>query len=213
MLGIDSFPVLTYVHLVKNILLSFIFLLFCCGISQKVSAEEGIKKLTKVGSMKATIETKKGNIVIELYPEEAPVTVASFVNLIQHKFYDGIIFHRVVPGFVIQGGDPQGMGFGGPGYQFEDECTPKRKHFKAGILSMANSGPGTNGSQFFVTLDETPWLDGKHTVFGEVTSGMEVVTAIKEGDVMTHVTVEGDTKPLLEKYSERVAKWNAAIKK
>ena len=124
------------------------------------------------------IETTLGSIEVELYAEEAPKTVANFVELAKKGFYDGIIFHRVIPDFMIQTGDPTGTGRGGPGYQFEDEFSPKLKHDKPGILSMANSGPHTNGSQFFITEAPTPWLDKRHSVFGSVTQGFDVVKAI-----------------------------------
>lgn len=127
---------------------------------------------------KAVIETSKGDIYIDLFAEEAPKTVANFVKLARSDFYDGIIFHRVIPNFMIQTGDPQGDGTGGPGYQFEDEISDLLKHDRPGIVSMANSGPNTNGSQFFITERATPHLDGKHTVFGQVTEGMKVVKDI-----------------------------------
>jgi len=129
----------------------------------------------------ATLHTSEGSIEIELFPEDAPKTVANFTKLAGEGFYDGLIFHRVIPGFMIQGGCPQGTGTGGPGYKFEDEFN----HHKVvkGALAMANSGPNTNGSQFFiVTADATPWLDGKHTVFGQVTAGQDVVDLIQQVD-------------------------------
>src|SRR5436305_1877599 len=129
--------------------------------------------------MNATIQTNHGPIDIELYPEEAPKTVDNFVKLAREGFYDRLIFHRVIPDFMIQGGDPTGTGSGGPGYSFEDEFNQHK--VERGALAMANAGPNTNGSQFFVvTADAAPWLDGKHTVFGKVTSGMDVVDAISE---------------------------------
>jgi len=125
----------------------------------------------------ATLQTNKGAIAVELFDEDAPKTVGNFVKLAGDGFYDGVIFHRVIPDFMIQGGDPTGTGSGGPGYQFEDEFNQHK--VIRGALAMANAGPNTNGSQFFiVTADETPWLDGKHTVFGRVTDGMDVVDAI-----------------------------------
>ncbi len=130
----------------------------------------------------AQIETNKGVIDIELYSGQAPKTVANFVKLANEGFYDGIIFHRVIPQFMIQTGDPTGTGMGGPGYSFEDEFVSELKHTEAGILSMANSGPNTNGSQFFITEAATPWLDGKHAVFGKVTAGMDVVHKIASAD-------------------------------
>ncbi len=129
----------------------------------------------------ATIHTSKGAIELELYPNEAPKTVENFVKLARDGFYDGVIFHRVIPDFMIQGGDPTGTGTGGPGYEFEDEFNEHR--VVRGALAMANAGPNTNGSQFFiVTAEATPWLDGKHTVFGQVTSGMDVVDRICEAE-------------------------------
>ena len=127
--------------------------------------------------MNATLQTNHGTIEIELFPNEAPKTVDNFVKLARDGFYDGLIFHRVIPDFMIQGGDPTGTGRGGPGYQFEDEFNAHK--VDRGALAMANAGPNTNGSQFFiVTADACPWLDGKHTVFGQVTNGMDVVDAI-----------------------------------
>ena len=127
----------------------------------------------------ATLQTNQGTIELELYPEAAPKTVENFLKLSRDGYYDGVIFHRVIPDFMIQGGDPTGTGSGGPGYQFEDEFNEHK--VERGALAMANAGPNTNGSQFFiVTADACPWLDGKHTVFGKVTSGMEVVDAISQ---------------------------------
>ena len=130
---------------------------------------------TKVS--KVLIETTMGNIEVELYDQDAPKTVENFLTLVKKGFYDGIVFHRVIPDFMIQTGDPTGTGMGGPGYKFADEFSSKR-HTKAGILSMANSGPNTNGSQFFITDAATPWLDNRHSVFGQVTEGLDVVKAI-----------------------------------
>lgn len=126
----------------------------------------------------ATFETSMGTFKIELFDDLAPKTCRSFMDLAEKKYYDGIIFHRVIDGFMIQGGDPTGTGTGGPGYTIPDEFGPGLKHDSAGILSMANAGPNTGGSQFFITLAPTPWLDGKHAIFGKVTSGMDVVEAI-----------------------------------
>ena len=129
----------------------------------------------------ATLQTNRGEIRVELYDDDAPKTVENFVKLARDGFYDGVIFHRVIPDFMIQGGDPTGTGTGGPGYQFEDEINEHK--VERGALAMANAGPNTNGSQFFiVTTESAPWLDGKHTVFGRVTSGMDVVDAISEAD-------------------------------
>jgi peptidyl-prolyl cis-trans isomerase B (cyclophilin B) len=163
--------------------------------------------------MKAIIKTSKGDINLKLFPDKTPVTVANFVNLAQRKYYDGLIFHRVIDNFMIQGGCPQGIGIGGPGYQFEDECTPDLKHDKPGKLSMANAGSGTNGSQFFITHVPTDWLDGKHTVFGEVESedDQTIVNSIQMGDKMTSVEIEGDTTELFESVKDKLETWNEIL--
>ncbi|MBF0254048.1 MAG: peptidylprolyl isomerase [Candidatus Omnitrophica bacterium] len=140
------------------------------------AATEPKKKESDI--VKAVIKTNKGDIQVELFAAEAPKTVENFVTLAKKGFYDGIIFHRVIPKFMIQTGDPTGTGTGGPGYKFKDEFSPKLKHDGPGVLSMANSGPNTNGSQFFITEAATAWLDGKHSVFGKVTGGMDVVKTI-----------------------------------
>jgi peptidyl-prolyl cis-trans isomerase B (cyclophilin B) len=144
-----------------------------------------IKKTYKI-----KMETDKGLIVIELAPTYAPRTVNNFVFLAREGFYDGIVFHRVISNFMIQGGDPTGTGRGGPGYQFEDELKTNPLKHETGTLSMANAGPNTNGSQFFITHSPQPHLNGKHTVFGTVVEGMDVVNAIRQGDKMKTVTVE-----------------------
>jgi cyclophilin family peptidyl-prolyl cis-trans isomerase len=130
----------------------------------------------------ATLCTDKGDIVIELFADKAPLTVNNFVFLAREGFYDGTIFHRVIADFMVQGGDPSGTGMGGPGYRFADEFHPTLKHDKPGMFSMANAGPGTNGSQFFITHVPTPWLNGKHTIFGQVTQGMDVLLSIPPRD-------------------------------
>ncbi len=138
----------------------------------------------------ATLSTDKGDIVLDLFADKAPKTVNNFVFLAREGFYDGTIFHRVIKDFMAQGGDPTGTGTGGPGYRFADEFHPSLKHKQAGVFSMANAGPGTNGSQFFITHVPTPWLDGKHAVFGHVTGdGQKVVNAIAQGDKITSVTI------------------------
>ena len=138
----------------------------------------------------ATIHTNKGAISLDLYPDAAPKTVANFVKLATDGFYDNVIFHRVIPDFMIQGGDPTGTGRGGPGYKFADEVKNNPRKHAVGSLSMANAGPNTNGSQFFITHVVTPWLDGKHTVFGQVTQGQDVVNAVQQGDTLKSVKVE-----------------------
>lgn len=137
----------------------------------------------------ATIETNRGIIVADLYASQTPRTVNNFVSLARDGYYDGVTFHRVIKDFMIQGGDPTGTGRGGPGYTFKDEFDPKLKHDKPGVLSMANAGANTNGSQFFITHVPTPWLDGKHSVFGQVVKGQDVVNKIEQGDVMLSVTI------------------------
>jgi cyclophilin family peptidyl-prolyl cis-trans isomerase len=132
----------------------------------------------------ATLHTDKGDIMLELFADKTPKTVNNFVFLCREGFYDGIIFHRVIADFMVQGGDPTGKGSGGPGYRFADEFDPSLKHNKPGILSMANAGPGTNGSQFFITHVPTPWLDGKHSIFGQVVGGMDVLISIPPRDPM-----------------------------
>lgn len=135
---------------------------------------------TTMANTKVMFETSMGNIVIQLYDDKAPITTDNFKKLVKEGFYDGTIFHRVIDEFMIQGGDPTGSGMGGPGYTIDDEFHPDLKHSKAGILSMANAGPNTGGSQFFLTVAPTPWLDGKHAVFGEVIEGLDVAIAISE---------------------------------
>jgi peptidyl-prolyl cis-trans isomerase B (cyclophilin B) len=138
---------------------------------------------------KVSIETNRGTIDLELYPQHAPQTVNNFVFLAKQGYYDGVTFHRVIADFMIQGGDPTGSGRGGPGYKFGDECKGNPLKHARGVISMANAGPNTNGSQFFITHVATPHLDGRHTVFGKVTKGLDVVDAIEQGDVMESVQV------------------------
>ncbi len=166
-----------------------------------------------MSNLVANIQTNKGTIKINLFDEQAPVTVANFVNLASRGYYDNLNFHRVIPNFMIQGGCPLGSGTGGPGYRFEDECTTALKHDTPGVLSMANAGPNTNGSQFFVTHVETPWLDGKHTVFGKIAGADDqtVVNAIAQGDTIESISIEGDTDGLLASQQARVEDWNKTL--
>jgi len=138
----------------------------------------------------ATFETSKGSIVCDLFTADAPKTVNNFVFLAREGFYNGTVFHRVIADFMVQGGDPTGTGRGGPGYKFEDETKSNPNKHKVGSLSMANAGPNTNGSQFFITHVVTDWLDGKHTVFGQVSSGQDVVNKIQQGDQLKAVTIQ-----------------------
>ena len=161
----------------------------------------------------AVFETSKGTIRTDLFADQTPVTVANFVNLANRGFYNGLSFHRVIADFMIQGGCPQGTGTGGPGYRFEDEFDPSLRHDAPGKLSMANAGPGTNGSQFFITHVPTPWLDDAHSIFGAVQGDADqaVVDAIEGGDSIVSITIEGDAQALLDAQSERVAEWNAQL--
>lgn len=161
----------------------------------------------------AVFDTGKGKIRVKLFADRVPYTVANFVNLANRGFYNDRNFHRVIADFMIQGGCPNGNGMGGPGYTFADEFDSELRHDKPGILSMANAGPGTNGSQFFITHVPTAWLDGKHAVFGEVEadSDMDVVNAIAQGDALASVSIEGDASALLEKCADKVAEWNKVL--
>ncbi|MBE9503276.1 MAG: peptidylprolyl isomerase [Proteobacteria bacterium] len=168
-----------------------------------------------MSDLTATMSTSKGDIRIKLFVDEAPVTVANFVNLVNRNYYNGLNFHRVIPDFMVQGGCPLGAGTGDPGYKFEDEFVSSLRHDKPGKLSMANSGPGTNGSQFFITHVATPWLDNNHTVFGEVLSDadQDVVNSIAQGDKINSVTIEGDASSLLEQNKARLDQWNEILDK
>ena len=163
---------------------------------------------------KAKIETERGEIIIHLYSDQTPITCENFINLAKSGYYDGTTFHRVIPGFMVQGGDPTGTGAGGPGYQFEDEFVSSLKHDSEGILSMANAGPGTNGSQFFITHIETPWLDNNHTVFGEIIdeADQSVVNGISQGDMIEKVEIIG-TLPNDDKVNNLVETWNKILDK
>ncbi|MCB1053208.1 MAG: peptidylprolyl isomerase [Acidobacteria bacterium] len=165
--------------------------------------------------MKAIINTNRGTINLNLFAEQAPITVANFVNLAQRGYYNGLKFHRVISDFMVQGGCPEGTGRGKPGYVFEDEFHDDLCHDRPGILSMANAGPRTNGSQFFITHVPTAWLDGKHTVFGAVVgeSDQAVVNQIVQGDSIQSVVIEGDTAQLLAAQADRVAEWDRELDK
>ena len=193
-------------HLLVLSLILFSILSGCSPASGEPNEEDSMKS-EKGGSKKrwnsppemqidpskvyvATIETSRGPIVLELYPEHAPKTVNNFVFLAREGFYDGLKFHRVIANFMIQGGDPTGTGAGGPGYKFEDEVKDNPLKHGTGVISMANAGPNTNGSQFFITHGPQPHLDGKHTVFGQVVEGQDIVDAIRQGDKMTEVSIE-----------------------
>lgn len=191
----------------KFILLALTLVLFACS--------SATKKNSNVNDLRAKLYTDKGIINLYLYPEGAPLTVANFVNLSQRGFYNNLTFHRVVENFVVQGGDPEGTGKGGPGYTFQDEFNITWLNFyDAGMLAMANAGKDTNGSQFFITTKAAAQLNGVHSIFGEIISmdkDMKIVKSIEEGDVIQKIEIIGDTKPLLEKYSKEVSEWNKIL--
>jgi peptidyl-prolyl cis-trans isomerase B (cyclophilin B) len=161
--------------------------------------------------LEAQLETSKGTILLELLPEDAPVTVANFVNLANRKYYDGVVFHRVIESFMVQGGDPTGTGRGGPGYRFEDEFGSEHKFDRPGVLAMANAGPETNGSQFFITHVPTPHLNNKHTIFGLVKEGQDIVDSVAQGDKIVALKIVGDSAELLEQQKSKIEKWNAIM--
>jgi peptidyl-prolyl cis-trans isomerase B (cyclophilin B) len=162
-----------------------------------------------IQEVNAVVRTSKGDFKLRLFADKAPVTVANFINLAKRGYYDGLTFHRVIADFMIQGGCPHGTGTGGPGYRIEDEFTPALKHDAPGKLSMANSGPGTGGSQFFVTHVATPWLDGRHTLFGEVlgSDDQAVVDAIAMEDILESIELEGE-EAILAAQADRISAWN-----
>ena len=169
----------------------------------------------KKGDTIATIKTNFGNIRVRMLPEAAPKAVENFLTHAQNGYYNGVIFHRVIADFMIQGGDPTGTGMGGEsiwGEPFADEFSPEARNFR-GALSMANAGPGTNGSQFFITHVPTDWLNGKHTVFGKVTEGQSVVDSIKQGDTISGITIEDNADDLFTEQADRIAAWNKALGK
>ncbi|MBV8532192.1 MAG: peptidylprolyl isomerase [Verrucomicrobia bacterium] len=169
-----------------------------------------------LNDIRIIIHTAKGDIDATLFPSKAPVTVANFLNLATRKFYDGLIFHRVVPHFVIQGGDPLGTGSGGPGYRFENELDASLSHEKAGVLAMANAGPDTNGCQFYVTIDtlspeQVKMLDANHSIFGQVIRGLDVATKIVQGDKIQSIDVLDSTEDLFAAQQARLTEWNKIL--
>ncbi len=164
-----------------------------------------------MSDIRITLHTDKGDIDATIFASKVPVTSANFLNLAKRGYDDGITFHRVIANFMIQGGDPTGTGSGGPGYKFADEIDRTLKHTKAGIFSMANAGPNTNGSQFFITHGPTPHLDGKHSVFGEVTQGQDVVNKIAKGDKIKSITFHDDATTLFESQKDQLEHWNSIL--
>jgi peptidyl-prolyl cis-trans isomerase B (cyclophilin B) len=159
------------------------------------------------------MKTSRGEIAATLFASKVPMTVANFLNLCSSGYYNGVTFHRVIQDFMIQGGDPTGTGRGGPGYRFADEFDRSLRHSKPGIFSMANAGPGTNGSQFFITHVPCPHLDGRHSVFGEVTAGQDVVNAVRQGDKIEGVEILDPTEELFTAQKENIASWNRQLRK
>ena len=199
----------------------YLTLLLCslCALACFSASAESTAGLKDVN---VVISTTKGDIELALYPSKAPVTVANFLNLAsrgyfiglaEDGYYDGLTFHRIIQDFMIQGGDPTGTGMGGPGYSFEDEFSPDLRHDGPGVLSMANAGPGTNGSQFFITHVATPHLDGRHTVFGKVLKGQDVVNSIVRGDKIKDIRIldKNAAAAVLKAEATRVARWNKAL--
>ena len=165
-----------------------------------------------VQDIRIILHTSKGEIEATLFASKIPMTVANYLNLARQGFYDGLTFHRVIPNFMIQGGDPTGTGRGGPGYKFANEFDDSLRHSKPGIFSMANAGPNTNGSQFFITHVPTPHLDGKHSVFGEVTKGQDVVNQITKGDTIIRIEILDPTDALFQAQASNIEQWNAVLK-
>ncbi len=166
-----------------------------------------------MNDIRIILHTNRGDIEGTLYASKTPMTCANFLNLAKRGYYNGIKFHRVIKDFMVQGGDPTGTGSGGPGYRFPDEFDRSLKHDKPGIFSMANAGPGTNGSQFFITHVPTPWLDGKHSVFGAVTKGQDIVNAVQQGDKINGIDVLDSTDDLFQAQAANIQKWNGALGK
>ena len=168
-------------------------------------------KASEVKDIRIVMTTSRGDIEATIFASKVPMTAANYLNLAKRGYYDGLKFHRVIANFMIQGGDPQGTGRGGPGYRFGDEFDASLKHDKAGVFSMANAGPGTNGSQFFITHGPTPHLNGKHSVYGEVTKGLDVVNAVRGGDTIKSIKVLDSTDALFAAQKANLDKWNAIL--
>lgn len=199
----------------KKVLVILLIIILSISLLAKKSNKSN-KEEKKMADVVITVvmKTNKGDINLVLFPDKAPVTVANFVNLAKNGYYDGLKFHRVIEDFMVQGGDPTGTGAGGPGYRFEDEVNNGLNFSEPGILAMANAGPGTNGSQFFITTVPTTWLNDKHTIFGELKSekDMEVLKSILQGDKIESITISGDgADKVLADQKDRVAEWNKVL--
>jgi len=202
-----------------NVILILVIIFFV--MKRKQNSMQNANKIQKEATivsntnLTATFKTSKGDINVKLFPNETPFTVLNFVNLSKKGYYDGLKFHRVIADFMIQGGCPQGTGMGGPGYNFKDEFVKELVFDKPGILAMANSGPNTNGSQFFITHVETPWLNHKHTIFGEVVSSedQDVVNKIAQGDIIETIVISGDVDAFLEANKDLLAELNRELAK
>lgn len=183
-----------------------------CAEEKKNDGNEGVAtSAAPVQDIRIELETSKGVIAATIYASKVPMTAANYLNLAKRGYYNGLTFHRVIPDFMIQGGDPQGTGRGGPGYRFGDEFHPALKHDGPGVFSMANAGPSTNGSQFFITHKSTEWLDARHSVFGRVTKGQDVVNAIVVGDTIKSIKVLDSTDALFAAQKSNLEKWNATL--
>jgi peptidyl-prolyl cis-trans isomerase B (cyclophilin B) len=202
-----------------NVILILVIIFFV--MKRKQNNTQNANKIQKEATivantnLTATFKTSKGDINVKLFPNETPFTVLNFVNLSKKGYYDGLKFHRVIADFMIQGGCPQGTGMGGPGYNFKDEFVKELVFDKPGILAMANSGPNTNGSQFFITHVETSWLNHKHTIFGEVISqdDQNIVNKVAQGDIIETIVISGDVDEFLEENSELVEELNTELTK
>ncbi len=199
-------------------------LISCCVLAALATLSTVARAQTEpaIEDVKVVIKTDRGDIECLVYASKVPNTAANFLNLAKRGYYDGLKFHRVIPAFMIQGGDPTGTGSGGPGYKFKDETMKELKHDAAGILSMANSDRGkqpysnsgdTNGSQFFITHGPTDWLDGLHTVFGRVTKGQDIVDAVRQGDKIKAIEIQGEVDALFESTKDQLAQWNKILDK
>lgn len=205
----------------KKYAMTFVTMLAICLVGCSDETKKEAPAAAGVKDIKIEVTTSKGVIAATLYASKAPMTVANFLNLSKRGYYNGLTFHRVLPDFMIQGGDPKGTGTGGPGYTFADETRQDLKHDGPGVFSMANSdnprkeaysnSGRTNGSQFFITHKDTSWLNGKHTVFGKVTKGQDVVNAIRKGDTIKSIKVLGSTDALFAAQKANIDKWNTVL--